>query len=41
MKNREKDRLENEREPKDRPFASDDVENVTDQKDEQDEKETD
>lgn len=41
MKNREKDRFENEREPKDRPITSEDVESVTDQKDEQDEKETD
>ena len=36
MKNRE-----NEREPKERPITTEDIENVTDQKDEQDEKETD
>lgn len=41
MKNREKDRFENKREPKDRPITSENVENVTDQKDEQDQKETD
>ena len=41
MRNRENDRLENEREPKDRPNTAENAESVTDQKDEQEQKETD